>query len=537
MTDTIEQVGMPLSPVRIIFHSVCRQRALIDLYYQIITIRAFIENPILDLVVFMEPCPDGDEVDWSILANELRDDRVHFYLEGDTLEAPPKDTLVLKMKVGLIAIRKFSVTAPGTLTDDGHICLVVDDGNCDGDGLPPQDALDLSETLGDGLVRLDDFVDGLDARRIGALEERSGQRLHEFRLLLRNSHSNRLFWNNRYEMNPALGSGIGSRGIYKYLKQLLLLRNIPIGEVSVLDFGCGDLEVLRELEIENYTGVDVSEEAIQRASRSRPDWTFVHGSILEAEVDPADVVLCFEVVIHCPSPTEFEALIHRICSKAKKRVIISGYDFPIRLGEMTFFHRSLVDTLAEMPGFTPPTKLASYHDLSVYCMDRLDSGLLPPCPLTTQDMLTSVLVQNDWVADMQRGHTVMAKRIRDLVDGRTSQLQKPIAKLVETQRQLDERISTKMGMELAESRNVVDRLRNELTESHKDMDRLRNELTESHKDLDRLHNELTISGDKVRTLRDELRAANNKLARLTQTVSWKVTQPLRSLRKLTRTKK
>ena len=47
-----------------------------------------------------------------------------------------------------------------------------------------------------------------------------------------------------------------------------------IGEGSILDVGCGDLEVFAPLPATNYTGVDISEQALSIARLKRPEWSF-----------------------------------------------------------------------------------------------------------------------------------------------------------------------------------------------------------------------------------------------------------------------
>jgi hypothetical protein len=43
---------------------------------------------------------------------------------------------------------------------------------------------------------------------------------------------------------------------------------------SVLDVGCGDLQVLGTLELKNYVGIDRSLESLAIAARVRPGFTF-----------------------------------------------------------------------------------------------------------------------------------------------------------------------------------------------------------------------------------------------------------------------
>ena len=63
----------------------------------------------------------------------------------------------------------------------------------------------------------------------------------------------------------------------------------------ILDVGCGISDYLRhltnlDLEI-NYTGIDISDEMIRRSREAWPNATFLHGSILELELDRYDLAV------------------------------------------------------------------------------------------------------------------------------------------------------------------------------------------------------------------------------------------------------
>lgn len=86
---------------------------------------------------------------------------------------------------------------------------------------------------------------------------------------IKNNFNNVLFWNYRYATKPELCSGIGSRGEIALYK-INLLKKIGITNSDVLDIGCGDLEIIKNLPIKEYTGVDISSEAIENAKISFP---------------------------------------------------------------------------------------------------------------------------------------------------------------------------------------------------------------------------------------------------------------------------
>jgi hypothetical protein len=88
--------------------------------------------------------------------------------------------------------------------------------------------------------------------------------------LIGQSFHNELFWDYRYRHWPERGSGIGSRGENLQYKRALLRAEGIESASSVLDVGCGDLEVLKDLRLNQYIGVDVSPVALERARAIRP---------------------------------------------------------------------------------------------------------------------------------------------------------------------------------------------------------------------------------------------------------------------------
>ena len=84
---------------------------------------------------------------------------------------------------------------------------------------------------------------------------------------------NAAFWDERYRTNIELGSGAGSRGEFLTDKRDLLRGLIArLQPRSILDVGCGDIEVTRELEFDGaYTGIDVSPYVIERNHQICPD--------------------------------------------------------------------------------------------------------------------------------------------------------------------------------------------------------------------------------------------------------------------------
>ena len=137
---------------------------------------------------------------------------------------------------------------------------------------------------------------------VGALEPQGAVTTQEIAAVARANaqiarhFNNRLFWEIRYAHFIERGSGVGSRGKNLEYKRKLLRDQGAEQARSVLDVGCGDLEVVKTLALHSYVGVDQSKTALEIAKRARPDWTFFPAPAMN--VPGAELVLCFEVLIH-----------------------------------------------------------------------------------------------------------------------------------------------------------------------------------------------------------------------------------------------
>jgi hypothetical protein len=184
------------------------------------------------------------------------------------------------------------------------------------------------------------------------------------------SFDNRVFWDLRYRCFPERGSGAGSRGdnlIYK--RQLLKEQGVECAS-SVLDVGCGDLEVLKTLNINCYTGVDQSFECLTLARQARPDWAFRLPPI--DELPPSEMVLCMEVVIHQETPRAYRKLIQSLADKTMKTLIISGFeaeDAAIRCNQRLFFYEPLEESLRRTKRFKSIARIGSHPGVVIYRCD------------------------------------------------------------------------------------------------------------------------------------------------------------------------
>lgn len=177
------------------------------------------------------------------------------------------------------------------------------------------------------------------------------RRIQEFNNRLKQAKKqqldNRVFWNNRYLSDPERGSGLGSRGIARIYKRSLIggiaLRLKPS---STLDVGCGDMAVGEVLPEVGYTGLDVADVVIS-ANRSRyPNRQFIQGDFAQLEPQPAELVVCLDVLIHLPDSGYYRQFVQKLVSLAPAWGIVAGYELPPQSGsDITYYHEPLSTTL------------------------------------------------------------------------------------------------------------------------------------------------------------------------------------------------
>jgi SAM-dependent methyltransferase len=123
------------------------------------------------------------------------------------------------------------------------------------------------------------------------------------------------FWADRYASDPSLGSGVGSKGVWKARKLDLLAQILRRHRVRrVVDLGCGDLQVLRDLpqlrDLE-YVGIDFCEQVIARNRDRFPGLTFIHADLCDVEtigLEAPDLVICFDVLFHLQDADTYRRL-------------------------------------------------------------------------------------------------------------------------------------------------------------------------------------------------------------------------------------
>lgn len=153
--------------------------------------------------------------------------------------------------------------------------------------------------------------------------------------------------------------------------KLDLLKNIGIEkDNSILDIGCGDLEIVKNLSLKNYTGVDISAQAVQNAKAKFPQFDFYNFEVEKEKISNADTVLCLDVLIHQPKKENYDELINFISNKVDKRVVISGYEDIGDKSHMCFFYEDIKKSLEKTGLFKYIYKVGEYRGVGVYVADK-----------------------------------------------------------------------------------------------------------------------------------------------------------------------
>jgi len=177
---------------------------------------------------------------------------------------------------------------------------------------------------------------------------------------------NKVFWDFRYTRWPERGSGIGSRGEPLQHKRRLLRAEGIESAKTILDVGCGDFEVLRPFQLNNYVGLDTSKEALERATQARPDLAFRRMDMTDSSIVPAELVLCFEVLIHQTTEEAYRRLITFLAEKTQEKLLVSGYDGKGDLNHhMIFYYEPLKVSLQRTGRFRQIETIGSHTSVKI----------------------------------------------------------------------------------------------------------------------------------------------------------------------------
>lgn len=140
---------------------------------------------------------------------------------------------------------------------------------------------------------------------------------------------------------------MGSRGGFARQKEALVRRIIKEYKVqSVLDVGCGDLFWIKNIPIGNYVGLDFSREILDVNRELKPGWRFKQIDFSSEYIsDHADLVICFDVLIHQSSRKKYGFVVDNLLAVTDKVLLVSGWrENPVKHGSTLFFYETLYTT-------------------------------------------------------------------------------------------------------------------------------------------------------------------------------------------------
>lgn len=128
------------------------------------------------------------------------------------------------------------------------------------------------------------------------------------------------YWESRYKNNRT--SGDGSYG-EQLNKKLEWLKNLEIKDIY--EVGCGDFNfawrLLQFYPGVKYTGTDISEYIIEK-NKKISNHTFK----VVSEVEPAELILCVDVLLHVLEDSELEELLQKLEKNWTKYLCITAYE-------------------------------------------------------------------------------------------------------------------------------------------------------------------------------------------------------------------
>jgi cyclopropane fatty-acyl-phospholipid synthase-like methyltransferase len=165
------------------------------------------------------------------------------------------------------------------------------------------------------------------------------------------------YWERRYADDRP--SGPGSEGEYAQYKAEILNDFVKVHDIeTVLEFGCGDGRQVELADYPEYTGLEVSESAVEQCTQKfshDPSKSFLlYEPFHSANKDTltAELVLSLEVVFHLVEDEVFEKTMHDMFDAAERYVIIFSSNHEESTPELHIRHRNFTEYVEqEFPNF------------------------------------------------------------------------------------------------------------------------------------------------------------------------------------------
>ncbi len=121
--------------------------------------------------------------------------------------------------------------------------------------------------------------------------------------------------------------------LYDYYKKIdLLINNIPNEEIQLLDVGCGNgivaKEILRQRPKVKIVGLDISSSAISEAKKLNPESVFYeigNDGLFPVKNNSVDFIFCSEVIEHIYDTSTFMTEINRVIKPRGKILLTTPY--------------------------------------------------------------------------------------------------------------------------------------------------------------------------------------------------------------------
>lgn len=111
------------------------------------------------------------------------------------------------------------------------------------------------------------------------------------------------YWNDHYKKGGR--SGEGDTDESRYWKMGILQENGVKYENSVIDVGCGDMEFWKEFPVSDYTGIDISQNIIEKNKFKYPKYKFYCSDSSIPHKISAQYVTCFDMLFHIMDTTKY----------------------------------------------------------------------------------------------------------------------------------------------------------------------------------------------------------------------------------------
>ena len=137
---------------------------------------------------------------------------------------------------------------------------------------------------------------------------------------------------------------------------LIYCKNID----SILDIGCNyPVWIMKLIKDIDYTGIDISDKVIMENIKNYQNRRFINMDISKdsmENIDKSDLVLLISVLIHTISKEDYMKVIITAIDKAKKYVVVNGYNNVQKSQKEMVYHENLENTLKtlkkEIGGFS-----------------------------------------------------------------------------------------------------------------------------------------------------------------------------------------